>query len=121
MESITLGQVAETLAWIVGIGGSVYAIYKAFKSTKDSLSKLIVKELEPIKESLVKMDEKIDKVDMESCKNFLVRYLADIEQGKLPDEIERQRFWEQYDHYEKAGGNSYIHQKVEKLKGKELL
>ena len=38
------------------------------------------------------------------------------EQDEPIDEIERERFWEQYEHYVKCGGNSYIQRKVENLK-----
>lgn len=121
MENITLGQIAAFLAWIIAFGGSVGAIWKIIDHLKRYLTKIIVTEIEPLKQSIKETNAKIDKTDLEACKNYLVRFLADVEQGHCIDEIEMQRFWEQYEHYEKMGGNSYIHQKVEKLKAKELL
>ena len=41
---------------------------------------------------------------------------ADVEQNKIIDEVEKERFYETYEHYTKLGGNSYIHDKVESLK-----
>lgn len=61
------------------------------------------------------------KVDMESTKNYLVMVLSDIEKGKKMDEIESERFWEQYRHYVDAGGNSYIKRRVEKYKDEGLI
>lgn len=121
MESITIGQIMSVCGVIVTIAGFVAFFWKMFINLKKYLTKIIVTELEPIKEKMDSLDEKIDKTDMEACKNYLVRFLADVERGNLVDEIERQRFWEQYEHYTKNGGNSYIHQKVESLKDKKLL
>ena len=121
MESITLGQIMAVCAVIVAIGGFVTYFYKLFQNLKKYMTRIIVTELEPIKDQLVTLDSKIDKVDLESCKNFLVRFLSDVEKGVAIDEIQTARFWEEYEHYEKQGGNSYIHQKVEKLKAKNLI
>lgn len=121
MENITLGQIMSVCGVIVTIAGFVAFFWKMFINLKKYLTKIIVTELEPIKESINSLDEKIDKTDMEGCKNYLVRFLADVERGNIVDEIERQRFWEQYEHYTNKGGNSYIHQKVESLKDKKLL
>lgn len=63
----------------------------------------------------------LKKVDMESTKNYLVMVLSDIEKGKKMDEIESERFWEQYRHYTEAGGNSYIKRRVERYKEEGLL
>ena len=58
---------------------------------------------------------------MQACKNYLVSFLSDVEKDELTDEIERERFWEQYQHYTEHGGNSYIKRKVEKLKSEGKL
>lgn len=63
------------------------------------------------------VNDKLDKLDTQSCKNFLVRYLADIERGSYIYDAERQRFWEEYDHYvDDLKGNSYIKEWVARLK-----
>lgn len=121
MENITIGQIMSVCGVIVAIGGFAGFFWKMFVNLKKYLTKIIVTELEPIKDSLKELDSKIDKTDMQACKNYLVSFLADVEQGGMVDEIERQRFWEQMEHYENLGGNGYIHQKVERLKGKNLL
>lgn len=51
----------------------------------------------------------------------LVSFLAGVEQGEAVDEIQTQRFYEEYEHYVNRGGNSYIKQKVQKLKDKNLI
>lgn len=121
MENITVGQIVAVMSLVVAIGGIVTYFYKAFQNLKKYMTKIIVTELEPIKDQLTALDSKIDKVDTEATKNYLVSFLAGVEQGKAIDEIQTQRFWEELEHYEKQGGNGYIHQKVEKLKSNNLL
>lgn len=121
MESITIGQIMSVCGVIVTIAGFVAFFWKMFVNLKKYLTKIIVTELEPIKEKMDSLDEKIDKVDIEATKNFLVQFLSAVEQGTMMDEIQVQRFWEEYQHYEAKGGNSYIHKKVEKLQDKKLL
>lgn len=121
MENITVGQIMAVLGFVVAVGGIVTYFWKLVQNLKKYMTKIIVTELEPIKEQLTALDQKVDKVDKEACKNFLVSFLAGVEQGKAIDEIQRQRFWEEYEHYVNGGGNSYIKQKVERLKEKGLL
>lgn len=125
MDEITIGQILSFLKYIIGIAGIVATFYAGYKNLKKSLSTALAEEMEkhltPIREKLDDMDEKIDKVDIEATKNFLVQFLSAVEQGTKMDEIQVQRFWEEYQHYEAKGGNSYIHKKVEKLQDKKLL
>lgn len=113
MEQITLGQVGLAVTFIVGlIGGIGYLKTNIRQWISDSLKD----EFKSIDDKMVKLQDRIDAVDMQACKNFLVARLADVEKGNTLDEIERERFWEQYEHYSEIGGNSYIHIKVEQLK-----
>lgn len=64
---------------------------------------------------LDKVDSRIGVVDMETTKNHLVIFLAGVERGHEVDEIEKERFWEQYNHYKEIGGNSYVERRVNKL------
>jgi chaperonin GroEL (HSP60 family) len=102
MENITLGDIAKWAAFLAAFGGSVAAIIRG-------VNKAVAKLLEPLA-------KQIRNVDMENCKNFLVTFLASCERGEKHDEIEMERFHEQYAHYRTLGGNSYIAEKVEKLK-----
>ena len=113
LENITVGEVGAVIAFIAAfVGGVVYL--------KDALRKILAdvvkEELKPISKQVDEMQKKIDRVDMESCKNFLVRCLVDFENGDTISETEYERFWEQYQHYTESGHNSYIKNKVEQLK-----
>lgn len=121
IEGVTVGQIMAVLGFVVALGGIVTYFAKVIANLKKYLTKIIVTELEPIKEQLSSLDRKVEKVDMEHCKNYLVRFLSDVEKGEPIDEIQLQRFWEEFTHYDNNGGNGYVHQKVERLKGKGLL
>lgn len=118
MESITIGQAAAALALIVAIIAGVKSLGKTVKEWLNSTLKDQFKEFEKKQDEILK---RLDSVDMENCKNFLVVFLAEIGRGEAKDETELQRFWEEYEHYQKLGGNSYIRNKVDELKGKKYL
>ena len=115
MENITLGQIAAA----VGLIGILIGGYKALqKNIREGLQKIVSDLLKPITDSINQINVRLDKVDMESTKNFLVRCLSDVEKGEKMTEVEAERFWEQYEHYTSAGGNTYIKIKVEDLRDK---
>ena len=110
----------DLIASIIVSGGIVAGF--ALKVGKGILNK----ELKPFKEQMNKMEkdrkdqhqetlQKIDDVKLYTDKNFLVRFLADVEQGNKIDEVEKERFYEVYKDYRGLGGNSYIQHKVDKL------
>lgn len=61
------------------------------------------------------INKRLDKLDINQCRNYLVNFLSDVEAGNEIKEIRVKRAYEMYDHYCKLGGNSYIHDKWEKL------
>lgn len=117
MEDITVGQIGIGLTFLVGlitgIGSLTAYVKKAIKS-------VIKEELDPINIKIDRMQKELVHTDMEATKNFLVSFLANAEYNPV-NEIEYQRFCEQYEHYIKLGGNTYIKDKVEKLKEKNIL
>ena len=89
------------------------------KELKDALKDMLKDQFEEVNTKLDNMQKRINKIDEQACKNFLIRYLADIERGDTIYESEKQRFWEEYDHYvdpDEVDGNSYIKEWVTKLK-----
>ena len=101
MENITLGEIAKFLAFVVGIIGSIVYL-------KNVLTKTINNTLKPI-------NKKIDDLEMSYIKTDLVNFMSQAEIDKISQE---QNFnaHELYDRYRKLGGNSYIHDKWEKLR-----
>lgn len=104
MENITLGQILGVLTFIVSFIGAITYLSNILKKQVD-------KTLKPIQDS-------IKELDVSQCKNFLVRFLADIEQGNEIDEVEKERAYEIYDHYtHDLKQNSYIHKRWTELEG----
>lgn len=94
MEQITLGDLSAWAAFAVGLFGSIAAIIAGVK-------KAVGKLLEPLA--------------MDNAKNYIVPFLARVERGEPVDNIEVERFHEEYKYYRDHDGNSYIKSRVEKL------
>lgn len=94
MQNITLGDIATWAAFIVALGGSVAAIIKG-------VQKVVEKLLLPL--------------SLDNAKNYLVPFLSKVERGEPVDEIELERFHEEFTFYTNHGGNSYIKSRVAKL------
>ena len=76
-NNITIGQISTFLALVVGLIGSV-------KYLSNELQKHLKNTLKPLNDSILNLDKS-------QCKNFLVRFLADVEQGNKLDEVEKER------------------------------
>lgn len=114
---ITLGQISTFLGLIAGLIASVSAIMLFLQK---SLKKVIKNEIEPMSIQINKINDNIKGLDVSQCKNFLVRFLADVEQGNVLDEVEKERAYEIYDHYTNdLKQNSYIHKRWSQLMEKE--
>lgn len=125
MEQITIGQAAGALALIVAIIAGVNSLKKSIKEWLNAALKenfdRVDKRFDGLDKRLDGLEKRLDSVDTENCKNYLVTFLAEAARGEMKDETEMQRFWEEYEHYQKLGGNSYIKNKVSELKARKLL
>lgn len=111
--NITLGQISAFIGLIAGLITSVSIIILFLQK---SLKKVIKNELEPMSIQIEKINSNVNNLDVSQCKNFLVRFLADVEQGNKLDEVEKERAYEIYDHYTNdLKQNSYIHKRWEEL------
>lgn len=117
MNSVTLGQLNDfiiTFASVLTAGGVIVKV--AVKISK----KVLCEALEPfnkrIDETIENNNAKFKELQLQTDKNYLVRFLADVEKGEEVDETEMEHFYYTYESYHKNGGNSYIDHKVEKLK-----
>nr|DAQ70772.1 MAG TPA: hypothetical protein [Caudoviricetes sp.] len=111
MESLTLGEIAKTLTFLVGLIGSIKYIKNG---TVKSVSKVIDNRLEPIRKEIKNLTEETSKNNLSSIKTDLINLmeLADKETISIEQKI---RAHELYDYYYKHGGNSYVHDKWERL------
>lgn len=118
MEQITLGQIGLAVTFIVGLIGGISYIKKHVQSW---INETLRGQFASIDAKIQHLDDKMEGIDIATCKNFLVARLAEVEKGIPMDPIELERFWEQFEHYTKHGGNSYIQNKVDELKERGLL
>lgn len=103
-----LKEYASAITAIVTIGGFFVGMYKVIRSLETVKTDIDTR--------LKDIDKRLDEIDVSACKNFLVRFLKDVEQGNEVDEVEIQRAHEVYKHYyEELHQNSYIHSKWNKL------
>ncbi len=112
-------QIVMGLIALAGLGAGAYKIWGGFKI---AVKNAVDEQFKDLSKTLTDIDDKLTKVDKETCKNFLVRCLADVERGDTMSETELERFNEQYDHYiDDLHQNTYIKDKVKKLKAEGKL
>jgi hypothetical protein len=112
MENLTFGDVSSALTLLVAFIGSVAFLHKKLKLW---LTQALDDQFQAIDKEMQALQERMDRVDLEGCKNFLVKVISDIDNGDIIGETEQERFWEQYEYYKSLGGNTYISKKIEKL------
>lgn len=115
---VDIGQIVAIIAATVA---GLVAFIKGIEYLGGKINRCAMKwfehGLEPVNRKLDGLDRKLTDVDLSACKNFLVRFLSDVEQGNPIDEVEKERFYETYQHYtDDLHQNTYIHDKVERLK-----
>ena len=112
MEEITVGQIALAVTFLVGL---ISGIGYLRVHLKEWVGQSVQEQFDQVSRQIDSLSQRLKDVDQETCKNFLVARLADVEKGDALNDIETQRFWEEYEHYRTIGGNSYIRRKVEQL------
>lgn len=114
LQDLTLEEISITILFIVGLIGGVTYLRNAIR---DAIKKLLDDQFKGVNTKLDGINNSVRSLDIQTTKNFLVRYLADVEREDVIYEQERERFWEEYDHYTKdLGENSYIKEWVARLK-----
>lgn len=118
MDKITLGQIAVAVAFLVALIGGVSALLKQIRGW---IGAEFTANIAPLKREVEGLGERIDEIGKEARKNHIVQSIGQIDAGRTLSDTELERFWEEYEAYRKHGGNSYIAQKVEKLKAEGKL
>ena len=129
MENVTMQELSVARSFLAGIiisGGVVGRwlkgwLEKVFDKQMKTFTDEFDKQTEAFTKDITEITKRLDKVDMNGTKNFLVRCLSDLERGEPMSEIEKERFSEQYDFYVEHDGNSYIKTKVERLRAEGKL
>lgn len=114
IQNLTLLEISVIVLFIVGL---IRGVQELKKSIKEFLQKLLDDKFKELNDKLNGLQKTMNQIDTQTCKNFLVRYLADIERGDILFDSEQERFWEEYDHYiDELHENSYIKEWVARLK-----
>lgn len=119
--------VEDITAFISVVAGVITGGLVIFKFVNSIVQKWICSLLEPVNDRIdesnriimARLDanaEELKQMQLEQYKNFLTRYLADIERDTELTEIELERFNDIYTKYDNLGGNSYVHRKIDKYK-----
>ena len=118
MENISLGQLATIISFVSIFIGAIISLITFSKA-------FITKILRPINDKIEHL-EKIsmksrNNIELELIKMILVNFINDVEQGIEKSSIQKQNVYELYDRYKNLGGNSYIHDRWEKLMKEEKI
>nr|DAR58104.1 MAG TPA: hypothetical protein [Caudoviricetes sp.]DAS56693.1 MAG TPA: hypothetical protein [Caudoviricetes sp.] len=119
--------VEDITAFISVVAGVITGGLVIFKFVNSIVQKWICSLLKPVNDRIdesnriimARLDanaEELKQMQLEQYKNFLTRYLADIERDTELTEIELERFNDIYTKYDNLGGNSYVHRKIDKYK-----
>lgn len=119
--------VEDITAFISVVAGVITGGLVIFKFISSIVQKWICSLLKPVNDRIdesnriimARLDanaEELKQMQLEQYKNFLTRYLADIERDTELTEIELERFNDIYTKYDNLGGNSYVHRKIDKYK-----
>ncbi len=125
MENITLGTIASNIIWLGAFIGGCLLLLKYAKSIfKKVITEPITNQMLENKRELDKkitdlqtdLNQKINVLGADQCKNYIVRYLADVENGENLSEVETERAYDAYEKYTNLyHGNSYIHSRWNKV------
>ena len=111
-EQITLGQILISVTFIVGF---ITTISKFKTIVNDWFRDKLSPKIDPLYKKIDETNDKINSLEMDSYKRYLVLTMTNIERGEKIDEVERALFDEMYKKYTEHGGNSYIQRKYKKL------
>ena len=113
VQNLTLEQISAALLFIVALIGGVKYLKKEIVNFFD---KLLDSKFKTTNGKIDDLAGALRTLDIQTTRNFLVRYLADIERGQYIYDSEKQQFWNEYDHYIKElKENSFISKWVERL------
>ena len=112
MNNITLGQIASIITLLSIFIGCITGIISFTKS-------FVSKVLKPLDQKIDNLQQTSsvyrNNIELELIKMFLVNFIHDTEKGIAKSQIQKKNAYELYDRYLSLGGNSYIHDKWEKL------
>lgn len=113
IQNLTLEEVSAGILFIVALIGGVKYLKKELVNF---LNNLLDSKFKTTNSKIDDVASALRTLDIQTTRNFLVRYLADVERGQYVYDTEKEQFWKEYDHYIKdLKENSFIKKWVERL------
>ena len=113
IQNLTLEQISAALLFIVALIGGVKYLKKELVNF---LNNLLDSKFKTTNSKIDDVATALRTLDVQTTRNFLVRYLADVERGQYVYDTEKEQFWKEYDHYiDELKENSFIKKWVERL------
>lgn len=113
IQNLTMEQISVAILFIVGLIGGVKYLKTEITNFFD---KLLDSKFQTTNSKIDNVAKELRNLDVQTTRNFLVRYLADIERGQYIYDTEKEQFWKEYDHYiDDLKENSFIKKWVERL------
>ena len=113
VQNLTLEEISAALLFIVALIGGVKYLKKELVNF---LNNLLDSKFKTTNSKIDDVATALRTLDVQTTRNFLVRYLADIERGQFIYDTEKEQFWKEYDHYiDELKENSFIKKWVERL------
>ena len=113
IQDITLEEFSIA---VIFIGGLIAGVKYLKDTIKEAIEKFLKDQFKDVNTKLTEMQGQIKQLDIQVTKNFLIRYLSDVEREDVIYDAENKRFWEEYDHYTNdLKENSYIKKWVQDL------
>lgn len=118
MNNITVGQIVAFVLALSAFAGAVAGLVTLFNKIHHNVVKKTI--LDPITQNINQLREEmnssmsdirsdIKELDVSECRNFLVRFLGDLERGTDIDPVEIQRAYDVKKHYsDDLNQNSYV-------------
>lgn len=113
VQNLTLEEVSAGILFIVALIGGVKYLKKELVNF---LNNLLDSKFKTTNDKIDEVASALRTLDVQTTRNFLVRYLADVERGQYVYDTEKEQFWKEYDHYiNELKENSFIKKWVERL------
>lgn len=113
VQNLTLEEVSAGILFIVALIGGVKYLKKELVNF---LNNLLDSKFKTTNSKIDDVASALRTLDVQTTRNFLVRYLADVERGQYVYDTEKEQFWKEYDHYiNELKENSFIKKWVERL------
>ena len=119
--------IATVIVAIIGLIGIIIQNRSHTKlKSQEELLKTVDEKIDKLKtqstEEDKRLNDKLDAIDMNSCKRFLIVEMTKIKNGTyIPNEEQKHMLHETKTRYNNNGGNSYVDSMFEGLQDKGLL